>query len=428
MKKILIFPSDSEIAREIYSSLKDNKHFKCIGGSSMPNGKGSYLFEENYFLPYYNEPTFCDDLNDLIDKQKIDYIIPAHDDVCVCLSQNVDKIDALVVGQSYETNVICRSKSKTYSTLKNLVKCPKLYCNNDTREYPCFIKPDKGQGSKDCCIVSNEDDYFKNHWWKIEEEDFICCEYLPKYEYTVDCLSQNGKVLFAGTRKKVSSKNGISDISEPIVSLEIDNIANIISNKLVMNGAWFFQLKEDVNGELTLLEVGPRVSGGMSLYRMMGINFIEGHLWMIRGKNIIIPKLLPNCSFAKFFEPKFKYETFEYHNVYIDFDDTLYLNKSKINPKLCMFLIQCLNENKTLHILTRSDKQKVMEVTQYWGIDLWFWSVIKVPKDQTKGEYIKDNSVFIDDSFVERLSSQRENVYCFGLNNFEILINDTYIL
>ena len=39
-----------------------------------------------------------------------------------------------------------------------------------------------------------------------------------------------------------------------------------------LRGAWFFQMKRNQQGRPVLLEAAPRVSGGMGLYRNLGVN------------------------------------------------------------------------------------------------------------------------------------------------------------
>jgi hypothetical protein len=49
-------------------------------------------------------------------------------------------------------------------------------------------------------------------------------------------------------------------------------LANKINKKLHFRGVWFFQVKENINGDLSLLEIAPRVAGTMALSRLKGVN------------------------------------------------------------------------------------------------------------------------------------------------------------
>jgi len=53
---------------------------------------------------------------------------------------------------------------------------------------------------------------------------------------------------------------------------------------------WFFQVKENKEGELALLEVAPRVAGTMSMSRMLGVNLPLLSLFSFMGYEVNILK------------------------------------------------------------------------------------------------------------------------------------------
>lgn len=377
---ILVYPSHTEVAAEIYYALKNHKYFKLIGGSKYENGKGSYLFEKNVYLP---------DLKS-IEEVGCDYIFPASDDSCLEFSDNLPN---QTIGHSYVTNKVCRDKELTYEFFKDKIRVPQII-------EKVFIKPKCGNGSKGTKVL-------------FADCNELLLEYLPGKEYTIDCISQNSKLLFAGARERVTSKAGIAEMSEPVQDEKINDIASIINDNLEFNGAWFFQLKKSEQDEYVLLEIGPRISGGMSMYRMSGINFPELSIYCKIGTPVTIRNENINVSFCKFFKPVFKHNV-TYDHLYVDYDDCLYLD-DKINTELMCLVLQAKNEGKGVHILTR----RVHGLKR--SIYSFFDSVTVVPKDISKQDFIKDNSVFIDDSFAERNSITDSSVHCFGLDNFQML-------
>lgn len=65
------------------------------------------------------------------------------------LAQIMGDIDAKVAVPGIEQALVCRSKKKTYKLFKNESFCPAVYENIDEiKNYPVFVKPDKGQGGK----------------------------------------------------------------------------------------------------------------------------------------------------------------------------------------------------------------------------------------------------------------------------------------
>lgn len=438
MKNILVFPCGSEIGLEIHNALKFCKDFVLFGGSSVDD-HGKYVFE-NYLndIPFIDDDDFLIVLNNLIDIYDIDLIYPAHDDVVLRLAQLKSQINAHVVVSSDDTCDICRSKSKTYDYFNGEDFIPEIYdikkedfsSDEDIKKvqnivknkFPIFLKPDVGQGAKGIAIANNLDDL--KHYLN-ENPNLISVEYLPNEEYTIDCLTVNGELLYCEKRERIRVKDGISVNTSTIMTENIiKDIANKINSKLLFNGAWFFQLKKDKNNNYKLLEIAPRIAGTMALHRNTGINFplltIYAHLGIdlkvITNKNkLTIDRALIN---------RFNYEL-DYDRVYLDFDDTVFI-KGKINTYLMMFLYQCVNESKEIILITKHVKN-INETLNNLKIDInLFNDIISLKKEDEKYKFIDLNikSIFIDDSFSERFAiSNRLNIPVFDLDAIESLID-----
>src|SRR5205807_5316693 len=102
----------------------------------------------------------------------------------------------------------------------------------------------------------------------------LVLEHLPGPEYTIDCFSdRDAGLLFCGGRRRVRVRNGISVNSVLVDDPRFHALALQIASRLKLWGAWFFQVREATDGELRLLEVGPRIAGTMALHRVLGVNF-----------------------------------------------------------------------------------------------------------------------------------------------------------
>src|SRR3972149_8126471 len=147
-KNVLVFPCGSEIGLEINRSLKFSKDFKIFGASSVDDH--GRLVYENYIsdVPHVDDDNFIKEVNEIVKKHSIDFIFPAHDSVVLKLSQYRDKLNAKVVTSPHATCNICRSKSKTYEFFGNTLETPAVYDINDSFDFPVFLKPDIGQGSR----------------------------------------------------------------------------------------------------------------------------------------------------------------------------------------------------------------------------------------------------------------------------------------
>ena len=108
--RILVFPCGSEIGLEIHNALKDIYFITLIGASSVSD-HGKFVYK-NYSeeVPMISDNNFIDKLNDLIKKEKIDFIFPAMDEVMNVLSSNREKLSAKVLAPSHEAVDTCCSK------------------------------------------------------------------------------------------------------------------------------------------------------------------------------------------------------------------------------------------------------------------------------------------------------------------------------
>ena len=423
MKKynVLVFPCGSEIGLEINRSLANSIHFNLFGASSISN-HGEFVYK-NYFgnVPSIeNEDSCIAEINKIVDENHIDFIFPAHDSVVLSFSKNLNKLHSPVATSPFETCKVCRSKLLTYNVLKNQVLVPKVFSHVDDLCFPLFAKPDIGQGSKGAHIIRNYEDY---DFYVKNRKDIVLTEYLPGEEYTIDCFTdKNRRLLFCRGRIRARINNGISVRSYPVDNQEFIKIAEKINSVLRFKGVWFFQLKEDANGKLVLLEIAPRIAGTMGLFRGMGVNFAQLTLFDALGYDLSVlqNKFLIESDRALFT----RYKTdIDYKYVYIDFDDTIVVDE-KVNVEMIKFLYQCKNYKKNIILLTRHKNNIYTSLANHL-IDKKFFDEIIVIKDRNikKSAYIKHiNSIFIDDSYSERLEvSNSKHIPVFSTDSIDVL-------
>ena len=102
-KNILVFPCGSEIALEVYRSVKNSTHFNLIGASSV-NDHGKFVFE-NYVdgLPFITATNFIPSIKKIVADYSIDAIYPAMDAVIEILKKNEAEIGCKVIASEEET-------------------------------------------------------------------------------------------------------------------------------------------------------------------------------------------------------------------------------------------------------------------------------------------------------------------------------------
>lgn len=422
---VLIFPAGSENGLNIYESLKYNVHFNLFGASSIRD-HAEYIYpSQHYFLGDYNinNPLFLEHFNEMIENNRIDFIIPTHDTVCLYLMRMEHKIKAKVVCSPLLTTEIAHSKKKMYETFKDTEFVPQLYQGKDV-VFPLFLKPDIGAGGKRTALVQNQeelDQIIK------ENEDMVLCEYLPGEEYTVDCFTDRHRnLLFMGPRTRERVTMGIAFKSKSIpLDFEIEQIGKKLNDTLVFRGAWFFQLKRDKNGKLKLLEFSVRQSGTMALYRELGINFSSLSLFDFLDVDVKILKNPYQIELDRCLKNSFKID-YDYHYIYVDFDDTIIVN-NKVNSKMIMFLYQAFNKGKNIILLTKHELDLHETLNQYRIYPDLFDRIIWLKAEERKSDFIEhQNAIFIDNYYKERIEVfNQHHIAVFDVDALDALVDDS---
>ncbi|WP_372846453.1 ATP-grasp domain-containing protein [Pontiella sp.] len=410
VKNALIFPCGSECGLEIHQALQYEKYVIVYGASSEPNNAGPFVYE-NYIsdpIPYISAPDFIPSFNSLLKRHSIDFIFPTLDSAALYLTRHQKELSATVVSSPYSTNYICRSKKRTYEHLNGLVRTPTLYDPDSisAEMFPLFIKPDIGQGSQGTALIKNLS--MLQHHISCDGKKLVM-EYLPGKEYTIDCFTnRHGKLLFAGGRERRRIKAGIAVNSVNAKDKRFVEWAKTINDSMPFRGGWFFQVKEDKDGEFVLMEAATRIAGTSALARNRGVNLPLLSFYDAMNLDVSILENDLENEIDRTFVNRFRLG-YEFDTVYCDFDDCLVI-RNKINTDLLHFLYQCLNEKKQLILLTRHAEDIEKTLTQY-RLGGLFDKVIHIKDKSSKAKYMKkDQSIFIDDSHHERLDAVKKGI------------------
>lgn len=422
IRNVLIFPAGTEVGLEINSALRCIKEVR-IYGAGLPEGThGPFAFDNYYPVPSVYQDGWLDSLVKICRELEIDYIFPAYDDVIVALVQRQDEIPAVVLSATVDVCLLTRSKRATYQALKDVIRVPQVFLPGvddwASLVYPVFMKPDRGQGSQGAILIKNQQELVQK---LAETHDSVICEYLPGEEYTVDCFSDRANgLLFCGARIRLRVRNGIA-VGTKIVDLpEARCMAEKIQQSLQMRGAWFFQLKRSVDGELTLLEVAPRVAGSMSVNRVIGVNFplltifeherlpieILANKGEVRLDRALCNRYCVDMSFS---------------TMYVDLDDTLIFH-DQVNTEVVSLIYSCLNHGRKVKLLTRH-AGNLSDTLQKFRLTGLFDEVIHVGVGANKADYIvESDAIFLDDSFSERLGVAKQlGIATFDCSMIEVL-------
>lgn len=400
-KNVLIFPAGTEIAFEIQNALKYSKFVNLYGGTSAADH--AQLVYKNLIegFPYVTEAGFIAYLNDVIEQYHIEYIYPAHDSVCLFMSEHKAQINATVIISEHQTVAICRSKKETYAHFAGEAFVPKTFAAAAAVDcYPVFVKPTVGEGSKGAQKINNRNELDAA---LAKDDSLVICEYLSGEEYTVDCFTnQKGELLSAKMRDRARIRMGISVRSAQLaVDDAVQDIATRLNEKLHFSGAWFFQVKKSGTGAYKLLEASPRIPGTMGVSRNCGINYPLLTLFLFWGYDVSVIDNGYDILVDRAF-----YNTYQidiaYTRAYLDYDDTLIVGGA-VNKALLSFLYQAKEQGKELYIISKHAGDIYQDLARYHICASLFDKIIVIDQTDSKTNYIEPaGAIFIDDSFAER--------------------------
>ncbi|MEP1305328.1 MAG: ATP-grasp domain-containing protein [Balneola sp.] len=415
-----VFPCGSEVGLEINKALKYYRHFNLIGLNSVEDhGRICY---NKYIgnIPFVGSEEFLKRVKKVIKENKIRFLIPAMDEAGYFLKKNEAVLDCEVVYPRIEISKVLRKKTETYQELSGVVPTPEIYNLNSINEnLPIFAKPDIGYGSRGAKIINDPNDPV------LKSSGYIFSELLPGEEFTIDCFtSKSGELIYSNPRKRSRIRMGISVSTENVEVSRFIEFASAINDKLKFQGLWFFQMKEDKNGNLKLLEVAGRVSGSMALNRGLGVNLIAMDIFQRLGNTVHASKILnQKIVLERSFDCKIVAEL-NYRNIYCDFDDCLILD-DKVNTSLLQFLYQGINKRKKLILITRHDKD-IHESLKKFRLNNIFDNIIHItnPEVSKASKIESKESIFIDDSFIEReVVFKAHKIPCFAPDVIDMLID-----
>jgi len=308
----LVIPAGSGMAIMAIKALKLDKQIRVIAADTNTLAPGLFLAHQGIILPPFDDKYFFETIEALTRKEKIRVIIPSLDTILLEFSKQAAKFNDLgihIVVSDTETISITRDKWATYTHLKDIVPCPKsfIYKNDIDIDFPLFIKPREGSGSKDAYKVNSkiELDFY---WDRIDNP--IIQEYLCGDEYTIDCLADmSGNLIVGVPRKRIEIKNGISTKSLTVKDDNLAEIAKLIAAKLSFRGPFFFQAKKDIFGTNKLIEVNARIAGTMCPRSLSHQNF---HILTVRlalGEKILPPEIRYGVLLTRYWEELYTTET-----------------------------------------------------------------------------------------------------------------------
>ncbi len=221
----------------------------------------------------WNDSKIINDLHNKIKKFQIHLIVPCTDPATIVLAKLKEKKKSeKIISSSVEAVKICFDKIKMYNYLKkkddkiNLIPIEK-------KTFPIFVKPRAGSASINTVKLKNRKE-MKNFLININEKNYIFQKFLKGKEYTVDTYVDKKNIvggIIARERVRVLHGESIFMKTYQIKKINEEIFKILKAYNYELKGPITFQFIE-YKKKFYLLEINPRVSGGINASIYSGLN------------------------------------------------------------------------------------------------------------------------------------------------------------
>lgn len=318
-KKINILLTDVNhpVTPRVVEILKNNQRISInvIGVDSSKEKYGSLWVDKFYNVSNPESRNYINQLVNICIKEKVDIIIPWTNIETLIISKHIQifkKNRIMVLTNKFSINKILVDKGAFYEEIKNTdIPIPKYKIINNIKElsdaidlfdYPkdkVVVKPRLLSGGRGLFVLSKKTDIntrninhslskkalleiFNNS--KNKNIKYLVMEYLKGDDFSVDILCNNGEIISAIQRKRVSDLGGISVVGETTKDEKVDKIIKKIVKHFKINFNCNIQLRyrnQKNKGQPLVYDINPRISGTIVANAYVGIDLLTNCIYKI---------------------------------------------------------------------------------------------------------------------------------------------------
>ena len=243
-----------------------------------PLAAGLALAGENAVIAKGTDETFLSDVRNAIKRFNVDAVI------CTVAEEMLElaghDLGAAIWLAPRSAIATCVDK-RAFSAALRTAQIPSP-ATGDEVPGPWIVKPRFGRGSRDVYSVDRADEL---QWALRRVDQPVVQTRVDGSEFTVDVLTDHeGRVVAAVPRWRLETKAGISTKGRTFRDATVEHIAARTVEALDLRAAVNVQGFVTPDGAVQIIEVNPRVSGGLSLAQAAGADIVGELVRGTRGK------------------------------------------------------------------------------------------------------------------------------------------------
>ena len=324
---VLITAAGNVFMPGITACIKNNgeRNIRLIGADMNDDPSLLQMCDAYYPVPRGDDPSYIEALLEICRKEQADILLPIMTVELNALADNRDRFERIgtKVGISDRKALrIANDKINLFNYLREQgIPCADFVSVHSFSElesavrmlgYPkkrVCIKTTDGSGSRGFRILDENGMHFDSY---LHDKPSSSCisyslmkdilskapvfpklmvmEYLPGAEYTVDLLADHGQVLYNCCRKSLRMDNGIMLDSEVVINEAAATLCRRVVESLGLDGNLGFDILARGDGTPLIVECNPRITAGISVFRLAGINLPYLNIKRLLGEK------LPPCE------------------------------------------------------------------------------------------------------------------------------------
>ena len=254
----------------ILKALREISGIYLVGVDADWLSAGRYLVDTFYTVPPAAHGEYIPELLRLCRRERINVVVVSVDEEISALAKQQTKFAAagtkLTISDA-EYTLLCMDKLRFYHHMKDNFNLPPLVGKHIT-------KPRFGRGSAGISI-------------DIDAPGCLTQQFIEGDEYTVDVLrAADGVFLATVPRLRIETESGLSVKGRTVQHEELISITQEVITFLGLWGAANVQWIVDADGIPWLIEVNPRLAGGVALTVAAGANIPAGLVRLFNGEQV----------------------------------------------------------------------------------------------------------------------------------------------
>ena len=285
MKRILVTGAGGSAASNFVRSLRlAEVDFHVVGVDASPYHLELSPVDDRYLVPTAGEPGYLDALNELVEREEIDFVHAQPDPEVLELARRRKELRAPTLFPSTQTVELCQDKAAATSRLAEtglpVPQAVKVESEEELRAATeelvsahgkAWVRAVRGAGARASLPVTTADQAvsWARYWVEVRSldfADFMVSQFLPGREYAFQSLWSGGELLTSQARERLqylyghltpSGQTSTPSLARTVHRDDLNELAAacIAAIDPDATGIFCVDLKEDAGGRPLLTEI-----------------------------------------------------------------------------------------------------------------------------------------------------------------------------